>query len=136
MLWLFILIAIVIYFFVEKQHKKKASIEVATAIRQFEIQYPTTFRFYVKGLQVTSYRNRLAKCDTGDIVQLDREPENKFDPNAIKVMSDAGLIGYVPADKTEIVYSIICNEYDAYIDEINVEDEYISCKVMIRSLNK
>lgn len=32
----------------------------------------------------------------GEIVQLVAEPDNKYDPNAIKVMSGELLLGYVP----------------------------------------
>lgn len=39
-------------------------------------------------------------------VMLEREPNNKYDPNAIKVLTDGGQIGYIGKD-----YSAILAEY-------------------------
>jgi hypothetical protein len=53
-----------------------------------------------------------------DDVQLEPEPDNPHDPNAIKVVADGVLIGYVPARSTKRVGQIltkspeiICNVY-------------------------
>lgn len=47
-------------------------------------------------------------CD----IELIPEPDNKYDPNAIKIISDFGELGYVPADSTEKVKSIMEKKYD------------------------
>lgn len=44
-------------------------------------------------------------CDQSPIM-LEREPNNKYDPNAIKVITDGGQIGYIGKD-----YSAILAEY-------------------------
>lgn len=36
-------------------------------------------------------------CIVGDPITLEREPTNRFDPNAVRVLTGAGQIGYVPA---------------------------------------
>lgn len=43
----------------------------------------------------TSRRSIIAKMAAGEMVKLEREPDNKFDPNAVKVCSRFGVIGYV-----------------------------------------
>lgn len=35
----------------------------------------------------------------GDVLVLQPEPSNRFDPNAIRVLKDSQPIGYVPADR-------------------------------------
>lgn len=38
----------------------------------------------------------IRRCAAGDPVELVPEPGNLYDPNAVKVMHDLGLIGYIP----------------------------------------
>ena len=45
-----------------------------------------------------------------DDVQLEPEPDNPRDPNAIKVLVDGVQLGYVPADKTGKVKSLLEKE--------------------------
>lgn len=47
-------------------------------------------------------------CD----IELIPEPDNKYDPNAIKIISDFGNLGYVPADSTKKVKSIMEKDYN------------------------
>lgn len=46
----------------------------------------------------TSRRSIIAKLAAGGVVTLEREPDNKFDPNAVRVCSRFGVIGYVGRD--------------------------------------
>lgn len=46
-------------------------------------------------------------------VTLEPEPDNEYDENAIKVMQDGVLIGYVPKEKTGRVKRIIGGPYEA-----------------------
>lgn len=54
---------------------------------------------YIAGV---SYRpgaaDRLAELDDGDVLELEREPDNPHDENAVKVMHDGFHVGYVPRD--------------------------------------
>jgi hypothetical protein len=61
--------------------------------------------FYTKVAGVTKEnpdgerRQKIIKeLEAGERVILVREPDNKFDPNAIRVDSGFGQIGYIPAD--------------------------------------
>lgn len=42
----------------------------------------------------------LSKLSVGQKLTLVAEPHNAFDPNAIKIMSDAVHLGYIPAKET------------------------------------
>lgn len=56
------------------------------------------FGFRVAGI---SYCQEAAECcGTGDPVRLVPEPENPFDPNAIRVEINGRKVGYVPRDLT------------------------------------
>lgn len=81
-------------------------------------QYPDEYTFDVKGLHVKSYQDRLSECAIYDRVTLKRDPGNKYDSNAIKVMAGSGMIGHVPADQTEEVGEIIQGDYRAFIAHI------------------
>ena len=43
----------------------------------------------------TSRQARIRQLEVGDNLELAREPDNLYDPNAVMVRSEAGQIGYV-----------------------------------------
>ena len=134
MLWGILLTVIVIYFIYWLQGRSSARTAAEGMIQQvteYSAKYPDRYEFNVKGLHMASYQKRLAKCDTTDEVTLEPEPENKYDINAIKVMTAAGLIGYVPADKTDYVSFLISKDHDAFINEIDDNDGYVRCTIAI-----
>lgn len=88
------------------------------------------FRSYVAGVKHSnadgSSRNRLvAKLEVFDVLQLEHEPGNPHDPNAVRVLRhDGRQIGYLPRDvaanvarKIEQGYSYAC-----FVD--NVTEDY------------
>lgn len=49
----------------------------------------------------------LSRLQVGETVFLHPEPENKFDPNAIKVLSSLGAhLGYIPKDYTGLARTL------------------------------
>lgn len=47
----------------------------------------------------------------GEPLILMHEPENQYDPNAIKILSlNNKMLGYVPKEQTEIIYDLIINK--------------------------
>lgn len=66
---------------------------------------PNSKTFYTKIAGVTKKnsggerrQNIIKQLDAGDRVALIREPDNRYDPNAIRVECDLGQLGYIPAD--------------------------------------
>jgi hypothetical protein len=59
--------------------------------------------FYVAGVQFRKgWRENLEELKELDLLQLEPEPENKFDKNAVKILSNKGVhLGYVPAKTGE-----------------------------------
>ncbi len=45
----------------------------------------------------------IEQCRAGDDVELIREPGNKHDKNAVRVDSDYGQIGYLPASAASVI---------------------------------
>jgi len=55
--------------------------------------------FYIAGVQFRSKEDisqALKVLKVGDILILDLEPTNHFDPNAVRVLKDDLFLGYVP----------------------------------------
>ena len=50
----------------------------------------------VAGVQFEGSQSIIPFCQEGDPVKLEREPDNRYDGNALKVVHDRGQIGYVP----------------------------------------
>ena len=51
----------------------------------------------------TPRQSILAQLDTSSAVFLEREPNNKFDKNAVKVMTLHGQVGYIGKDYASIL---------------------------------
>lgn len=87
------------------------------------------FSFKVAGLSYYDHDDINPKGDlTADLIP---EPDNKYDPNAIRVYVKGKHIGYVPQKKTVKVKSILPTVYeiDAYV-ELNEEDwEYVEITI-------
>ena len=54
--------------------------------------------FFLAGVQFRTLEERkaLAECQEGETLELIPEPDNKFDPNAVKIMKGDLHFGYVP----------------------------------------
>ena len=65
----------------------------------------------------------LAQLGTSSAVFLEREPNNKFDKNAVKVMTLHGQVGYIGKEYTEIIAPMMDSGI-AFSARINEVDEY------------
>jgi len=61
--------------------------------------------FSLAGVSFRRENFQQAALVPGDLLTLKREPENKFDPNAIAVYKGALHIGYVPSEWTRLLGS-------------------------------
>ena len=53
---------------------------------------------HIAGIPHTKFNLSRLKID--EQVQIVPEPENKFDPNALKIVAQETKLGYIPKDKT------------------------------------
>ena len=68
---------------------------------------PDFFTVIVAGV---SFRQLAVEAvDIGDEVQLVPDPDNQYDPNAVKVMSGEHWLGFIPRDQAETVKQAIDN---------------------------
>lgn len=59
---------------------------------------------YDTSVSGVSFRQEVvARTDVGDLVQLVPEPLNRHDPHAIKVMGEAGQLGYIPKEQAAVL---------------------------------
>lgn len=52
--------------------------------------------FFVAGVQHHQIHNVLDELRVGDDLDLVPEPDNKYDPNAVRIEYDSTMLGYVP----------------------------------------
>ena len=57
-------------------------------------------------------------------VELEREPKNQYDPNAIKVLADGKQIGYIGKDFSGILAQMMDNEFRSFTAVIKDCGEY------------
>ena len=62
-----------------------------------------TREFYIAGTRYYCTKDNEEKIKIGDQVTFELEPDNKFDPHAIKMMINNIFVGYMPNYYTKIV---------------------------------
>lgn len=71
------------------------------------------------------------------VIQLEREPQNPYDPNAIKVMADGKQIGYIGKDYSGILAPMMDNEFRRFSAKVKDCGEYKNrpyCEITINEL--
>lgn len=71
------------------------------------------------------------------VIQLEREPQNKYDPNAIKVLADGKQIGYIGKDYSGILAPMMDNEFRRFSARLKDCGEYKNrpyCEITINEL--
>jgi len=59
-------------------------------------EFKTIHSFFVAGVRFHQANEVIHELKQGEKLKLVPEPENKFDPNAVKIMKDETMLGYVP----------------------------------------
>lgn len=71
------------------------------------------------------------------VIQLEREPQNPYDPNAIKVLADGKQIGYIGKDYSGILAPMMDNEFRRFSARVKDCGEYKNrpyCEITINEL--
>jgi len=84
------------------------------------------WEFYVAGVQHHQLSSVIEMIAEGDDLTLQPEPENKYDPNAMKVLYNPGevMLGYVPKRvSAEVTYAYRANNNELGCVAIRVSPE-------------
>lgn len=95
------------------------------------IEYTDKLYFELKGVHVSAYRKKIKNCVIYEKVQLIKDPNNKYDKNAIKVIAVNGIIGHVPAEETELLQTIISGDHKAFIEDITNYNDYLDVTIIV-----
>lgn len=71
------------------------------------------------------------------VIQLEREPQNAYDPNAIKVLADGKQIGYIGKDFSGILAPMMDNEFRTFSAIVKDCGEYKNrpyCEITINEV--
>lgn len=69
-------------------------------------------------------------------VTIEREPSNKYDPNAIKVLVDGRQIGYIGKDFSSILAPMMDNEFRSFTAMIKDCGEYKNRPYCVITINE
>lgn len=92
----------------------------------FEKKEIPLFDFYIAGYQYYDAEKVICKLKNGDALMLKREPDNKYDDQAIEVYTKEGIkLGYIPQVSNIVPKNIMDNNIilKAHIKEIDKEAE-------------
>lgn len=84
-----------------------------------------TVRFPIAGWRYYSGEEAMAELFPGQRLTLVLDPDNPFDPNAIRIYSPSDvLLGYVPAIYSPILdVAVIKGQYEAWVDEVGPTED-------------
>jgi hypothetical protein len=127
---LIVIVASIVGIFAYLKIRKKAKPPNVEEKYEFSICFPVAGIFMPGRVKAgkEAYRNQR--------IILQKEPDNKHDSNAIKVMSSEGMLGYVPANMTKEIGPILERKHVAIISEIEEREtiEYGKEKVFIEKI--
>ncbi len=95
--------------------------------------------FFIAGAQYHNLPKEINRLKLNDLLELKTEPENKFDPNAVRIMLGDSFLGYVPKKFSSEVTSML--EIGIYLEckviELNPKGKpWEMCKVMVKEITE
>ena len=85
------------------------------------------YEFYVAGVQHHQLHTCIKEIKVGDVLKLDPEPDNRFDPNAVQVVfygeDHPVMLGYLPKAK------------GAYSSKVSAALEHMNLRCEVLELN-
>lgn len=60
-------------------------------------------------------KDRLLAASPGQELRLERDPDNKYDENAVKILDDEGQLGFVPRAYSERIAKILDDGRDVSV---------------------
>jgi hypothetical protein len=95
--------------------------------------------FFIAGAQYHNLSKEINRLKLNDLLELKTEPENKFDPNAVRIMLGDSFLGYVPKKFSSEVTSML--EIGIYLEckviELNPKGKpWEMCKVMVKEITE
>uniref|UniRef100_A0A6M3IIY0 Putative HIRAN domain containing protein n=2 Tax=viral metagenome TaxID=1070528 RepID=A0A6M3IIY0_9ZZZZ len=87
------------------------------------------YSFYVAGVQFHQAKTVLNELSEGMELSLIGEPDNKFDPNAIKILYDKYMDGY--EDEPELtMLGYVPKKFSAEVSAFMELNEYVVCELI------
>lgn len=121
------IVAMVMAFKKEKEEKKQITNDYIEPIKphNIELDYENSMIVYLSGSHIPTRKNYILKNGWDSMpVELEAEPNNKFDKNAIAVKHFDKILGHIPADKTHLVHPILLEDHYARFDSMEEEDSF------------
>lgn len=121
----FVITFLVVFFFKLKKTEKSTSQFVVSSKGKESLVFELT------GIHFPETKTFISNfCNQGDVVSIELEPNNKFDSNAIAVIHNANIIGYVPAHETSLVKEFIFKyNYIAFIYKKEYLGSYLNVEI-------
>ena len=112
----------------------------AEEVRQEEVNADSGFEVFQTRVAGVSFNNKdgssrqelLKEMKHDDPVLLEREPDNPYDSNAIRVVAQKGCIGYIPRDLAKIIVQSGCLLQGGRVESVRINDfGYYSCRINV-----
>lgn len=130
MFWVILIIVVIFIFVIIRIPTTKENISRPKSII-ISTKNKNTLLFYLTGVHIEErFFWIINYCKPNDVLALEFEPDNIYDPNAIKVLHNDVLIGYVASEDTDEVSDFMKNyDYHAFIYKKDMYGKYLSVEI-------
>ena len=93
--------------------------------------------FFIAGVKFHDLHKIINNLNPGDNLDLIAEPDNKYDPNAVQLISNGTMCGYVPKTLSAEI-SAVLTLGPVYCRIISVDPSaksYLQCKVEVNCID-
>lgn len=117
----------------DAKNKIQNAIIKARQIISKPVKKSETYLFELKGVHIKERKSFILDfCSPSDVVEMENDPTNIHDKNAIKVLYEGFTIGFVPIYQTSEVKNIIStNQYIAKINSIKFDGDYLYVDIVV-----
>ena len=94
--------------------------------------------FYIAGAQFHDLAKVIKDIKVGELLNLEPEPNNKYDPNAVKILHEDVFLGYVPKKFSAEVAGHLENEIylECIVEEVDAKaKQWEMCLVTVKTVS-
>ena len=122
----------------EINDQEAKEVEEEEEVKDEKVNVKTLQVFYVAGVQHHQMRTVIDEFELGMELDLEREPENPYDPNAIRITYNNVMCGYVPKKFSASLSAAIETEanIECVITKLNKSSKpWEWCQVEVREIS-
>lgn len=114
------------------------NVAIKLTVNRYE-EIPDEFQFYIKGISFDKNRIKASlSIETGDNLSYEREPQNEFDPYAIRILKNGNELGFVPREFAKVIsveIDVNATHYEIVVIGFEKQGDYKNVFVLMKKID-